>query len=83
MRRTDDQEAQAERAPANTDDITRAGGSRGASTTSGRAAGTACACNVQASKQRNEVVSSESKRKRCEYEFARSEPKACRERLPT
>jgi len=82
MRRTDDQEAQAERAAANTDGATRAGGSRGASTTSGRAAGTACACNAQARKHRDGVVSSESKRTRCEYEFARSEPKACRERLP-
>ena len=53
------QEAQAERATANTDDATRAGGSRGASTTSDRAAGTACACNVQARKQRDEVVSRE------------------------
>ena len=51
--RTDGQEAQAERAAANTDGATRAGGSRGASTTSGRAAGTACACNAQARKQRD------------------------------
>ena len=85
-RRTDvknQKEAQAERTTANTDDVTRASGSRGASTTLGRAAGAACACNIQARKQRDEVVCSESKRKRCEYEFARSEAKACRERLPT